>query len=105
MKQIKKVIAHSLVAVLCLSSFLTNTASTEAKAKKPKLSQKSMTLTKGKSKTLKVKNTKKCKVTWKTSKKKNRFNFKKETYLLQIKGKSERNRKNHLHGKKKEKDI
>ena len=30
MKQIKKVIAHSLVAVLCLSSFLTNTASTEA---------------------------------------------------------------------------
>ena len=49
MKQIKKVIAHSLVAVLCLSSFLTNTASTEAKAKKPKLSQKSMTLTKGKS--------------------------------------------------------
>ena len=70
MKQIKKVIAHSLVAVLCLSSFLTNTASTEAKAKKPKLSQKSMTLTKGKSKTLKVKNTKKCKVTWKTSKKK-----------------------------------
>ena len=70
MKQIKKVIAHSLVAVLCLSSFLTNTASTEAKAKKPKLSQKSITLTKGKSKTLKVKNTKKCKVTWKTSKKK-----------------------------------
>lgn len=36
MKQIKKVIAHSLVAVLCLSSFLTNTASTEAKAKKTK---------------------------------------------------------------------
>ena len=36
---------------------------------------------------------------------KDRFNFKKETYLLQIKGKSERNRKNHLHGKKKEKDI
>ena len=36
---------------------------------------------------------------------KGRFNFKKETYLLQIKGKSERNRKNHLHGKKKEKNI
>ena len=35
---------------------------------------------------------------------KGRFNFKKETYLLQIKGKSERNRKNHLHGKKKEKN-
>ena len=85
MKQIKKVIAHSLVAVLCLSSFLTNTASTEAKAKKPKLSQKSMTL--------------------ENKQEKDRFNFKKETYLLQIKGKSERNRKNHLHGKKKEKDI
>ena len=103
MKQIKKVIAHSLVAVLCLSSFLTNTASTEAKAKKPKLSQKSMTLTKGKSKTLKVKNTKKFNL--ENKQEKDRFNFKKETYLLQIKGKSERNRKNHLHGKKKEKDI
>ena len=67
MKQIKKVIAHSLVAALCLSSFLTNTVSSEAKAKKPKLSQKSMTLTKGKSKTLKVKNTIKCKTNWQTN--------------------------------------
>ena len=39
MKQIKKVIAHSLVAVLCLSSFLKNTASTEAKENIPKLSE------------------------------------------------------------------
>lgn len=76
MKQIKKVIAHSLVAVLCLSSFLTNTASTEAKAKKPKLSQKSMTLTKGKSKTLKVKNTKKARSPGKQARKRS-FQFQK----------------------------
>lgn len=102
MKQIKKVIAHSLVAVLCLSSFLTNTASTEAKAKKqtfPKINNSD----KGKTKTLKVK-TQKSKVTWKQARKRS-FQFQKETYLLQIKGKSERNRKNHLHGKKKEKNI
>lgn len=69
MKNVKNAIAHVLVFALCLSTFLTG-ASADAKAKKPKLSSKSITLTKGKTKTLKVYRTKKCKVTWKTSNKK-----------------------------------
>ena len=62
MKNVKKAIAHVLVFALCLTTFLTGT-SADAKAKKPKLSNKSITLTKGKTKTLKVSRTKKCKVT------------------------------------------
>lgn len=69
MKTLKKTAAHLLVAVLCLTSLYTGTTS-DAKAKKPKLSKKNITITAGKSKTLKVSRTKKCKVTWKTSKKK-----------------------------------
>lgn len=66
---IKKGTALFLATSLCLASVCTS-ASSDAKAKKPKLSKKSITLTQGKSKTLKVSGTKKCKVTWKTSKKK-----------------------------------
>ena len=69
MKILKKAAAHILIATLCLTSLYTNTNS-DAKAKKPKLSKKNITLTVGKSKKLKVSRTKKCKVTWKTSKKK-----------------------------------
>ena len=66
---IQKVTAHLLVAGLCLTSVFTG-MNADAKAKKPKLSKKSITLTQGKTKILKVSHTKKCKVTWKTSKKK-----------------------------------
>ena len=68
-KPIKKIAAHILVASFCLASVCTGISS-DAKAKKPKLSKKTITITKGKTKTLKVSRTKKCKVTWKTSKKK-----------------------------------
>ncbi len=89
-----------------LSVFISDKHGVHRKAKKkPKLSQKSMTLTKGKSKTLKVKNTKKMQGHLENKQEKKIVSIsKKETYLLQIKGKErKRNRKNHLHGKKKEK--
>ena len=68
MKNAKRVTTHVLVFALCLTTFFTG-SSADAKAKKPKLSNKSITLTKGKTKTLKVSRTKKCKVSWKTSNK------------------------------------
>ena len=85
MKNAKRVTTHVLVFALCLTTFFTG-SSADAKAKKPKLSNKSITLTKGKTKTLKVSRTKKCKVSWKTSNKKIVSLSKKKRTSCRLKG-------------------
>lgn len=86
MRQGKRIIAHALVFGLCVTA-LASGASSEAKAKKPKLSAKTVTVTKGKTKTVKLtRATKKAKVTWKTNKKKIIKLSKKKKTSCQVKG-------------------
>ncbi len=68
MQHFKKITTQALVFGLCMS-VIAPAGAADAKAKKPKLSQKSITLTRRKSTTLKLKKVaKKAKVTWKSSK-------------------------------------
>lgn len=70
MKRIKKIVAHATVFGLCLAT-ITPGVTSDAKAKRPKLSKGTVTITKGKTKTIKLSNAgKKAKVTWSTNKKK-----------------------------------
>lgn len=85
MQKCRKVITHILIAGLCIISISSGNTSA-AKAKKPKLSKKSITITQGKTKTLKVSRTKKCKVTWKTSKRKVVSLSKKKKNSCKLKG-------------------
>ncbi len=86
MMKCKKMISYVLVVMLC---FLTAVPSvfSEAKAKKPKLSGKSVTITKGKTKTIKVSHiAKKATVKWKINKKKVVKLSKKKKKYCKIKG-------------------
>ncbi|MCH5265103.1 MAG: endo-1,4-beta-xylanase [Lachnospiraceae bacterium] len=85
MKLVKKITTHVVILGLCLATITPFT--TEAKAKKPKLSQKTVTITKGKTKKIKLSQAgKKAKVTWKTNKKKIvKLSKKKKTYC-KVKG-------------------
>lgn len=86
MKLLKKITAHITIFGLCLAT-MAPAATLDAKAKKPKLSKKTITITKGKTKTIKLSGAgKKAKVTWKTSKKKvAKLTKKKKTYC-KVKG-------------------
>lgn len=70
MKRMKQVVAHAVIFGLCLATVVPGVDS-DAKAKKPKLSKKTMTITQGKTKTVKLSRAgKKAKVTWSVNKKK-----------------------------------
>ncbi len=70
MRTLKKITAHVIILGLCLTVAAPGAVLNE-KTKKPKLSKKSVTVTKGKAKTIKLTRVgKKGKVTWKTNKKK-----------------------------------
>lgn len=69
MKRIKRITAHALIFGLCLASVAPATTM-EAKAKKPKLSARSVTLKEGKSTTIRLRQaSKKANVKWSTNKK------------------------------------
>lgn len=86
MKQVKRIISHALILGLCVAT-LAPGASSEAKAKKPKLSAKTVTVKKGKTKTVKLTRVeKKAKVSWKTNKKKVIQLSKKKRTSCQVKG-------------------
>ena len=64
MRTLKKITAHVIILGLCLTVAAPG-AVLNAKTKKPKLSKKSVTVTKGKAKTIKLTRVgKKGKVTW-----------------------------------------
>lgn len=85
MKRLKKITTHAILFGLCLS-VVAPAATSDAKAKKPKLSSKAVTVTKGKTKTIKLLRTgKKAKVTWKASNKKIKLSRKKKT-SVNVKG-------------------
>lgn len=86
MKLLKKLTTHAVIFGLCLAT-TAPTATTDAKAKKPKLSKKTVTITKGKTKTIKLSRAgKKAKVTWKASKKKIIKLSKKKKTSVKVKG-------------------
>ena len=86
MKLIKKIASHAVIFGLCLVS-IAPTGDLEAKAKKPKLSKKTIKVTKGKTKTIKLSRAgKKAKVTWKTNKKKIVKLTKKKKTSCKVKG-------------------
>ncbi|MCH5252222.1 MAG: endo-1,4-beta-xylanase [Lachnospiraceae bacterium] len=86
MKILKKITTHIVIVGLCLTTIAPGAIS-DAKAKKPKLSKKNVTITKGKTKKIKLSRAgKKAKVTWKVSKKKIiKLTKKKKTYC-KVKG-------------------
>lgn len=82
----KRILAHTLVFGLCMATLAPGMAS-EAKAKKPKLSVKTLTVQKGKTKTVKLSRAaKKAKGTWKTNKKSIIKLSKKKNKSCQVKG-------------------
>lgn len=82
----RKLTAHAVIFGLCFATMVPGTTS-DAKVKKPKLSKKSITITKGKTKTVKLsKAGKKAKVTWKTNKKKIIKLSKKKKTSCKVKG-------------------
>lgn len=86
MKIIKKITAHAVIFGLSLAVIASGT-DLDAKAKKPKLSKKTVTITKGKTKTIKLSRAgKKAKVTWKTNKKKIIKLSKKKKTSCKVKG-------------------
>lgn len=86
MKLLKKITTHAVIFGLCLAT-AAPAATADAKAKKPKLSKKTVTITKGKKKTIKLSRAgKKAKVTWKTSKKKIIKLSKKKKSSVQVRG-------------------
>lgn len=86
MKLLKKLTTHAVIFGLCLAT-TAPAATTDAKAKKPKLSKKTVTITKGKTKTIKLSRAgKKAKVTWKASKKKIIKLSKKKKTSVKVKG-------------------
>lgn len=86
MKRLKNLTTHAVIFGLCVAS-LASAGTTDAKAKKPKLSKKTITITKGKTKTIKLsKAGKKAKVTWKSTKSKIVKISKKKTTYCKIKG-------------------
>lgn len=86
MKQWKKITSHALILALCLAT-AAPAATLDAKAKKPKLSKKTVTISKGKTKTIKLSRVKKkAKVTWKASKKKIIKLSKKKRTSCKVKG-------------------
>ena len=86
MKRWKIITTHAVILGLCFASVAPGSTAA-AKAKKPALSQKTVTITKGKAKTIRLSNAKKqAKVTWKTNKKKVvRITAKKKNYC-RVKG-------------------
>lgn len=86
MRTLKKITAHAVILGLCFVTAAPGAVS-DAKAKKPKLSAKSVTVKKGKTKTIKLsKAGKKAKVTWKTNRKKIIRLSKKKKTSCQVKG-------------------
>lgn len=86
MKIVKKITAHAVIFGLSLAVIASGT-DLDAKAKKPKLSKKTVTITKGKTKTIKLSRAgKKAKVTWKTNKKKVIKLSKKKKTSCKVKG-------------------
>lgn len=86
MKNGKRMLSYVLIFVLCLMTAVPS-AFSEAKAKKPKLSKKSVTVTKGKTKTIKLSRAgKKASVKWKINKKKVVKLSKKKKTSCKIKG-------------------
>lgn len=86
MKILNKITTHAVIFGLCLAT-IAPAAATDAKAKKPKLSKKNVTITKGKTKTIKLSRAgKKAKVTWKASKKKIIKLTKKKKTSVKVKG-------------------
>lgn len=82
----KKLTAHIAVLGLCFT-IISPASISDAKAKTPKLSKKTVTITKGKTKTIKLSKVgKKAKVTWKTNKKKVIKLSKKKRTSCKIKG-------------------
>lgn len=69
MKKFKKSLCLVLSCLMLISVFVVTPISASAKAKKPKLSKKSVTITRGKTYKLKLKNAKAKKVKWTSSKK------------------------------------
>lgn len=70
MNQLKKIISHAVIFSLCLTIAAPGTDS-DAKTKNPKLSKKTVTITAGKTTTIKLSRAgKKAKVSWKVDKKK-----------------------------------
>lgn len=86
MKQFKKAAAHAVIFSVCVTA-LSPAAALNAKAKAPKLSAKKITVTEGKTKTIKLSHAaKKAKVTWKIDKKKVATLSKKKKTSCKIKG-------------------
>lgn len=87
MKQMKSVLARVLVAAMVLGMLPMGQASESGAAAKVKLSAKKLTITKGKTKKLSVKNAKKYKVSWKVKSKKTATIKKSGKYAVKVTGK------------------
>ena len=87
MKQMKSVLARVLVAAMVLGMLPMGQASESGAAAKVKLSAKKLTITKGKTKKLSVKNAKKYKVSWKVKSKKTATIKKSGKYGVKVTGK------------------
>lgn len=87
MKDWKKAVAKLLVLVMAVSAALPLGGSVQVEAaKRPKLSAKSLSCTVGKTKTLRVKNVKKAKITWKVKSKKIAKLKKSGKFAVKVKG-------------------
>lgn len=87
MKQMKSVLARVLVAAMVFGMLPMGQASESGAAAKVKLSAKKLTITKGKTKKLSVKNAKKYKVSWKVKSKKTATIKKSGKYAVKVTGK------------------